>query len=66
MKRRMLRSRKAQNAKYVKRKWRLKTDNAAGQSGIVTEMVKAIGLDGVLWMTDVCNSIMREWRIPEN
>jgi hypothetical protein len=45
---------------------RMKTGKAAGQSGIVTEMIKAMGEDGVLWMTEVCNRIVRERRIPED
>ena len=45
---------------------RMKTGKAAGQSGIVTEMIKAMGEDGVIWMTEVCNRIVRERRIPED
>ena len=45
---------------------RMKTGKAAGQSGIVTEMIKAMGEDGVIWMTEICNRIVRERRIPED
>jgi hypothetical protein len=36
----------------------------AGRSGIATEMLKAAGEDGVLWVTDICNAIVREGKIP--
>ena len=45
---------------------RMKTGKAAGQSGIVTEMIKAMGEDGVIWMTEICNRIVRKRRIPED
>ena len=40
----------------------MKTGKAAGQSGIVTEMIKAMGEDGVILMTEICNRIVRERR----
>ena len=45
---------------------RMKLGKAAGQSGIVTEMIKALGEEGVLWMTEVCNRVVSERRIPED
>ena len=32
----------------------------AGPTGDVTEMLKAAGKTGTLWMTDVCNDVLRD------
>ena len=45
---------------------RMKTGKAAGQSGIVTEMIKAMGEEGILWITELCNRIVWERKIPDD
>ena len=42
----------------------MKSGKAAGPSGIAAETLKAAGEDGVLWVTDICNAIVREGKIP--
>ena len=32
----------------------------------MVNMIKASGYVGVVWVTDVCNSVVREGRIPED
>ena len=32
----------------------------------ITEMLKAAGETGTLWMTDVCNAVVRDSKIPED
>src|SRR4029077_9354913 len=43
---------------------KMKSGKAAGPSGIAAEMLKAAGEDGVLWVTDIYNAIVREGKIP--
>ena len=45
---------------------RLGRGKAAGQSGVVIEMISALGEEGVLWMTDLCNWVVRERRMPDD
>jgi len=45
---------------------KMKSGKAAGPSGIAAEMLKAAGEDGVTWVTDICNSIVREGKIPSD
>jgi hypothetical protein len=42
----------------------MKTGKAVGQSGIGAEMLKAAGEAGVSWVTDLCNVIVKEGKIP--
>ena len=42
----------------------MKQGKAAGPSGVVVEMMAAGGDLPVEWMTDLCNSIIAEGRIP--
>ena len=44
----------------------IKSNKAAGPSGIVADMLKAAGDAGSIWVTDVCNSVVKEGRIPED
>ena len=44
---------------------KMKNSKAAGPSGVVAEMLKAAGEAGTRWVTDVCNSIVREGKMPE-
>jgi hypothetical protein len=43
-----------------------KSGKAAGPSGIVVEMLKASGEDGVQWASDVCNKVLSDGCIPED
>ena len=45
---------------------KLKESKAAGQSGIVAEMLKGAGEAGVKWMTDLCNMVISKGHIPED
>jgi hypothetical protein len=45
---------------------RMKTDKAAGPTGVVAEMLKASGDGGVRWMTDLCNAVVKEGTIPND
>ena len=45
---------------------KMKIGKAAGPSGVVSEMIKAADGIGVAWLTDLCNSIVKEGRIPED
>jgi len=41
-----------------------KTGKAPGLNGVVGEMLKAAGDVGIQWMTDLCNAVVSEGRIP--
>jgi len=43
-----------------------KSGKAAGPSGVLAEMLKAAGDVGVQWVTDLCNAIVKEGRIPDD
>jgi hypothetical protein len=45
---------------------KMKKGKAAGSTGVVSEMMKAAGDSGVEWMTDLCNMIIREGKIPSD
>ena len=36
-----------------------------GPSGVVADMMKAAGEVGTKWMTDVCDAVVKDARIPE-
>ena len=44
----------------------MKVGKAAGPSGVVAEMLKASGEAGARWVTDLCNSIVTEEKIPDD
>jgi len=44
----------------------MNNSKAAGPSGVVADMLKAAGEAGTRWITNVCNSVVREGRIPED
>ena len=44
----------------------MRPSKAAGPYGVVADMMKAAGEVGTKWMTDVCNAVVRDGRIPEN
>ena len=45
---------------------KMKADKAVGPSGIGAEMLSAAGEAGVLWVTDLCNMIVKEGSIPSD
>ena len=45
---------------------KMKRKKAAGPSGVVAEMLGLAGDAGVQWMTDLCNAVVKEGRIPED
>jgi len=45
---------------------RTKSNKAAGPSGVVAEMLKASGDAGILWVTDLCNKIVQEGKVPSD
>jgi len=45
---------------------KMKSGKSVGPSGIAAEMLKAAGEDGVRWVTDICNAIVKEGRIPDD
>ena len=42
----------------------MKLGKAAGPSGVVADMLKAAGDDGTRWMTELCNAVVRDGKIP--
>ena len=45
---------------------KMKNNKAAGPSGVVADMLKAAGDAGTRWITDICNRVVKEGRIPED
>ena len=45
---------------------KMKNNKAAGPSGVISDMIKAAGETGTIWITDLCNSIVREGKIPKD
>ena len=45
---------------------KMKNGKAAGPSGVGVEMLKAAWEERVLWVTDLCNAVVREGRIPDD
>ena len=43
----------------------MKHDKSAGSTGVVAEMLKATGETGTFWMTDVCNAVVKNDKIPK-
>ena len=39
---------------------KMKQGKSGGPSGVVSEMLKAAGETGALWMTDVCNAVVKD------
>ena len=39
---------------------------AAGPSGVVADVLRAAGEDGTRWMTELCNAVVRDGKIPED
>ena len=45
---------------------RMKKWKAGGPTGVVAEMIHAAGRVGVVWMTEICNKIIRDGKIPKD
>ena len=45
---------------------KMKNNKAAGPSGVVAEMLKAAGDAGIIWVTELCNRIVQEGKIPDD
>ena len=45
---------------------KMKLGKAAGPSSVVADMLKAAGEDGTRWMTELCNAVVRDGKIPED
>ena len=45
---------------------KMKSNKASGPSGVAADMIKAAGVPGAEWVTDVCNAVVRDGRIPED
>ena len=45
---------------------KMKNNKAAGPSGVISDMIKAAGETGTIWIMDLCNSIVREEKIPKD
>ena len=42
----------------------MKLGKAWGPSGVVADMLKAAGDEGTRWMTELCNAVIKEGKIP--
>ena len=45
---------------------KMKQRKLGGPTGVVSEMLKAADETGTLWMTDVCNAVVKDGKIPED
>ena len=45
---------------------KMKQGKSGGPTRVVSEMLKAAGETGTLWMTDVCNAVVKDGKIPED
>ena len=43
---------------------KMKRNKAAGPSGVVADMLKAAGAVGIVWMTEVCNAVVKDGKTP--
>src|SRR5664279_5259705 len=41
----------------------MKSNKASGPTGVVADMIKAAGVSGTAWVTDVCNAVVKEGKI---
>ena len=44
----------------------MKLGKAGGPSGVVADMLKAAGDEGTRWMTELCNAVVRDGKIPKD
>ena len=45
---------------------KVKNNKAEGPSEVMVDMLKAAGEAGAVWVTEICNLVVREGRIPED
>ena len=45
---------------------KMKSNKASGPSGVVADMIKAAGASGTAWVTDLCNAVVKEGKIPDD
>jgi hypothetical protein len=45
---------------------KMKNSKAAGPSGVVADMLKAAGDVGTKWVTEVCNSVVKNGKVPQD
>ena len=45
---------------------KMKLGKAGGPSGVVADMLKAAGNEGTKWMTELCNAVVKDSKIPED
>ena len=46
--------------------FKMKQGKSAGPMGVVAEMLKAAGETYTLWMTEVCNAVVKDGKVPED
>ena len=44
----------------------MKSSKSAGPSGVVEDIMKAVGEAETKWVTDVCNAVVKDGRIPKD
>ena len=44
----------------------MKKGKAAGPSGVTVEMLQAAGEAGIRWVTEICNAILKEGKVPSD
>ena len=44
----------------------MKQGMSAGPMGVVAEMLKAAGETGTLWLTDVCNAVVKDGKVLDD
>ena len=45
---------------------KMKQGKSVCPTGVAAEMLKAAGETGTLWMTDVCNAVVEDGKVPED
>ena len=45
---------------------KMKQGKAAGPTGVVAGMLRAAGETGTLWMSEVCNAVVKDGKVPED
>ena len=43
-----------------------KSGMATGPNGVMADMLKVSGTEGMEWVTEVCNAVVRDGRIPSD
>ena len=44
----------------------MKQGKSAGPTGVVAEMLKAASETDTLWVTEVCNAVVKDGKVPED